>query len=317
MRRAARGRGLDLPTRRARAADPGPRGRDARAARDLRFEYAARLRDEIHELRAGAPRSCAEAGRLAVRRIRCHAPGGMSVGVASTRERWATDSRRRSAARASTTSRTSTSSCPRDQLIVFTGLVRFGQVVPGVRHDLRRGPAPLRRVAVGVRPAVPRARWTSPTSTSSKGCRRRSRSTRSRRRATRARRSGTITEIYDYLRLLYARIGIPHCPNCGRLDHPPDPAADRRPGAAAARRHAVPGARAGRARPQGRVRQAPRRAGRQGVSPERGSTARSSSSPSRVRLASATSSTRSRSSSTGWSPSPASSGASPTRSRRR
>ena len=28
---------------------------------------------------------------------------------------------------------------------------------------------------------------------------------------------GTITEIYDYLRLLYARIGIPHCPNCGRL----------------------------------------------------------------------------------------------------
>lgn len=27
---------------------------------------------------------------------------------------------------------------------------------------------------------------------------------------------GTITEIYDYLRLLFARIGIPHCPNCGR-----------------------------------------------------------------------------------------------------
>ena len=27
---------------------------------------------------------------------------------------------------------------------------------------------------------------------------------------------GTITEIYDYLRLLYARIGIPHCPNCGK-----------------------------------------------------------------------------------------------------
>ena len=28
---------------------------------------------------------------------------------------------------------------------------------------------------------------------------------------------GTITEIYDYLRLLYARIGIPHCPSCGRI----------------------------------------------------------------------------------------------------
>ena len=27
---------------------------------------------------------------------------------------------------------------------------------------------------------------------------------------------GTVTEIYDYLRLLFARIGIPHCPNCGK-----------------------------------------------------------------------------------------------------
>ncbi len=27
---------------------------------------------------------------------------------------------------------------------------------------------------------------------------------------------GTVTEIYDYLRLLWARVGIPHCPNCGR-----------------------------------------------------------------------------------------------------
>src|SRR5437868_8018435 len=28
---------------------------------------------------------------------------------------------------------------------------------------------------------------------------------------------GTVTEIYDYLRLLFARIGIPHCPICGRV----------------------------------------------------------------------------------------------------
>ena len=28
---------------------------------------------------------------------------------------------------------------------------------------------------------------------------------------------GTITEIYDYLRLLYARIGVPHCPKCGKV----------------------------------------------------------------------------------------------------
>src|SRR3990167_7117540 len=34
---------------------------------------------------------------------------------------------------------------------------------------------------------------------------------------------GTITEIYDYLRLLFARIGHPHCPNCGREISPQTP----------------------------------------------------------------------------------------------
>ena len=28
---------------------------------------------------------------------------------------------------------------------------------------------------------------------------------------------GTITEVYDYLRLLYARVGKPHCPKCGKI----------------------------------------------------------------------------------------------------
>src|SRR3982751_6129412 len=28
---------------------------------------------------------------------------------------------------------------------------------------------------------------------------------------------GTVTEIYDYLRVLFARIGVPHCPSCGRV----------------------------------------------------------------------------------------------------
>ena len=39
------------------------------------------------------------------------------------------------------------------------------------------------------------------------------------RKATHNPRStvGTITEIYDYLRLLFARIGIPHCPKCGKI----------------------------------------------------------------------------------------------------
>ena len=43
---------------------------------------------------------------------------------------------------------------PADRLHRALGL---GEVVAGVRHHLRRGPAPLRRVAVGVRPPVPRA----------------------------------------------------------------------------------------------------------------------------------------------------------------
>src|SRR3989339_139481 len=30
---------------------------------------------------------------------------------------------------------------------------------------------------------------------------------------------GTVTEIYDYLRLLFARVGVPHCPSCGRQVH--------------------------------------------------------------------------------------------------
>ena len=30
---------------------------------------------------------------------------------------------------------------------------------------------------------------------------------------------GTVTEIYDYLRLLYARAGVPHCPSCGKEIH--------------------------------------------------------------------------------------------------
>lgn len=28
---------------------------------------------------------------------------------------------------------------------------------------------------------------------------------------------GTVTEIYDYLRLIYSRIGVPHCPKCKKL----------------------------------------------------------------------------------------------------
>ncbi len=65
---------------------------------------------------------------------------------------------------------------------------------------------------------------------------------------------GTVTEIYDYLRLLYARVGRPHCPVCGRPIAGQSGRADRRADPRAARGHAVHGQRAGRPRPQGRVR---------------------------------------------------------------
>ena len=47
---------------------------------------------------------------------------------------------------------------------------------------------------------------------------------------------GTVTEIYDYLRLLFARIGHPHCPNCGREIERQTVQPDRGPGAAPCRR---------------------------------------------------------------------------------
>ena len=61
---------------------------------------------------------------------------------------------------------------------------------------------------------------------------------------------GTVTEIYDYLRLLWARVGTPHCPICGKeikqqtIDQIIDQVLDRpdhRPGAGAARGHPHPG----------------------------------------------------------------------------
>ena len=75
---------------------------------------------------------------------------------------------------------------------------------------------------------------------------------------------GTITEIYDYLRLLFARVGHAFCYNCGReiTQQSVQQIVDRI--MALARRHAHPRARADRARSQGRVsqgaeRSAPRR----------------------------------------------------------
>ena len=45
---------------------------------------------------------------------------------------------------------------------------------------------------------------------------------------------GTVTEIYDYMRLLWARVGVPYSPATGLADRKPDRVADGRPRAGAA-----------------------------------------------------------------------------------
>ena len=76
---------------------------------------------------------------------------------------------------------------------------------------------------------------------------------------------GTITEVYDYLRLLFARIGRPHCPDLRGTDHQADPAADRRPHSRDARRHPVPDPGPGDPGAKRRVRRPVQRLADQGV----------------------------------------------------
>ena len=66
---------------------------------------------------------------------------------------------------------------------------------------------------------------------------------------------GTVTEIYDYLRLLFARVGRPFCVNCGRTHYGADRAADGGRHRCVARGVAVSDPGAHRAGPQGRVSQ--------------------------------------------------------------
>ena len=144
--------------------------------------------------------------------------------------------------------------------------VGVGQVVAGLRHHLRRGPAPLRRVAVGLRPPVPRADG------------------QARRRLHRGPVAGhlhrpeerlpqpALDRRHDHRGLrLPAPAVRPHrraaLPRVRRRGHPPDAAADRRPHHGAARRHPVPGAGAGGAGPQGHLRDPAGRPGRPGLRP--------------------------------------------------
>ncbi|HEV2368939.1 MAG TPA: excinuclease ABC subunit UvrA, partial [Acidimicrobiales bacterium] len=104
---------------------------------------------------------------------------------------------------------------PRDRLVVFTGLSGSGKsslafdtiYAEGQRRYVESLSAYARQFLGQMdKPDVDFIEGLSPAiSIDQKSASRNPRST-----------VGTITEVYDYLRLLYARIGVPHCPNCGQ-----------------------------------------------------------------------------------------------------
>src|SRR5688572_24691564 len=105
---------------------------------------------------------------------------------------------------------------PRDQLIVFTGLSGSGKsslafdtiYAEGQRRYVESLSSYARQFLGQMdKPDVDFIEGLSPAiSIDQKSASRNPRST-----------VGTITEVYDYLRLLYARIGVPHCPQCGEV----------------------------------------------------------------------------------------------------
>jgi excinuclease ABC subunit A len=105
---------------------------------------------------------------------------------------------------------------PRDKLVVITGLSGSGKsslafdtiFAEGQRRYVESLSAYARQFLGQLeKPDVDQIEGLSPAvSIDQKGVSRNPRST-----------VGTVTEIYDYLRLLYARAGTPHCPRCGRL----------------------------------------------------------------------------------------------------
>ena len=104
---------------------------------------------------------------------------------------------------------------PRDKLIVFTGLsgsgktsLAFDTIYAEGRRRYVESLSSYARMFLGQmnKPDVDNISGLSPAiSIDQKTTSKNPRST-----------VGTVTEIYDYLRLLYARIGVPHCPICGR-----------------------------------------------------------------------------------------------------
>ncbi len=139
---------------------------------------------------------------------------------------------------------------PRDRLIVFTGISGSGKsslafdtiYAEGQRRYVESLSAYARQFLGQMdKPDVDFIEGLSPAiSIDQKSASRNPRST-----------VGTITEVYDYLRLMLRADRRAALPDVRTRHHAPDAAADRRPGAGAARRHALPGPRAGRAWPQG------------------------------------------------------------------
>ncbi|MBP5298189.1 MAG: excinuclease ABC subunit UvrA, partial [Lachnospiraceae bacterium] len=104
---------------------------------------------------------------------------------------------------------------PRDELVVFTGLSGSGKsslafdtiYAEGQRRYMESLSSYARQFLGQMeKPDVERIEGLSPAISIDQ------KSTNKNPRST----VGTVTEIYDYFRLLYARIGIPHCPNCGK-----------------------------------------------------------------------------------------------------
>ena len=103
---------------------------------------------------------------------------------------------------------------PRDQFVVLTGLsgsgkssLAFDTIYAEGQRKYMESLSSYARQFLGLadKPDVDKIEGLSPSiSIDQKSTNRNPRST-----------VGTVTEIYDYLRLLYARIGVPHCPKCG------------------------------------------------------------------------------------------------------
>ncbi len=176
----------------------------------------------------------------------------------------------------------SISTIPRDALVVFTGLSGSGKsslafdtiYAEGQRRYVESLSAYARQfLEMMQKPDVDQIDGLSPAiSIEQKTTSKNPRST-----------VGTVTEIYDYMRLLWARVGVPYSPATGLPieSQTVSQMVDRDPGAAGG--HTALPARADRARPQGRVPQGTRGPGRRRASSASRSTAPSTRSPMRRR----------------------------------